>query len=119
VNAFQHNSWQAIPGGAGGLDPELGAGGLAWRVQSTGPFTGIKNAYLDKLVAQGVSTPSHDGRLTIYTKLYKYLSDNALMPFTYAAPLYNIVNPKAHGGGLSQGMTNSYLIQWPSIWLQH
>ena len=117
VNAMQHNSWQAVPGGAGGLDPELGAGGLAWRVQSAGPFTGIHNAYLDKLIAQGVATPSHDGRLTIYTKLYQYLSDHALMPFTYSSPLYNIVDPKAQGPGLSEGMANSYLIQWPSIWL--
>jgi ABC-type transport system substrate-binding protein len=117
VSAFQHNSWSAIPGGAGGLDPELGAGGLAWRVQSTGPFTGIHNSYLDQLVNQGVSTPNHDARTSIYTKLYKYLNTNALMPFTYSSPLWNIVNPKAQGGGLSQGMANSYLIQWPSIYL--
>ena len=117
VSAFQHNSWSAIPGGAGGLDPELGAGGLAWRVQSTGPFTGIDNKYLDGLINQGVSTPNHDARTTIYEKLYKYLSDHALMPFSYSSPLWNIVNPKAHGPGLSQGMANSYLIGWPSIYL--
>jgi ABC-type transport system substrate-binding protein len=117
VSAFQHNSWAAIPGGAGGLDPELGAGGLAWRVQSTGPFTGIDNKYLDQLVNQGVSTENHDARAAIYSKLYKYLSDHALMPFTYSSPLYNIVNPKAHGPGFDQGMANSYLIQWPDVWL--
>jgi ABC-type transport system substrate-binding protein len=117
VSAFQHNSWSAIPGGAGGLDPELGAGGLAWRVQSTGPFTGIHNAYLDQLVKEGVSTSDHDARATIYSKLYKYLSDNALMPFMYSSPLYNIVNPKAHGPGFDQGMANNLLIQWPDVWL--
>ena len=117
VNAFMHNSWAAVPGGAGGLDPELGAGGLAWRVQSTGPFTGIDNTYLNTLVNQGTAESSHTARTATYTKLYKYLSDNALMPFTVSEPLWNVVNPAAMGPGLSKPMANNYLIQWPDVWL--
>lgn len=117
VADFSHNQWQAIPGGAGGLDPEIGAGGLAWRVVSNGPFTGIHNSYLDSLINQGTATFSHSARLKVYDTLYTYLSTNALMPFTYAAPLWNIVTPNTHGPGLSQGMANSYLIYWPDVWL--
>ncbi|MBO0713584.1 MAG: hypothetical protein J2P59_02420 [Acidimicrobiales bacterium] len=117
VQDFFHNQWQAIPGGAGGIDPQLGAGGFAWRVLSTGPFTGIHNTYLDSLISQGTATFSHAARLKIYKTLYKYLSDNALLPFTYSAPLFNIDSPKTHGPGLSQGMANSYLIYWPNVWL--
>jgi peptide/nickel transport system substrate-binding protein len=117
VEDFFHNQWQAIPGGAGGLDPQLGAGGLAWRVQSNGPFTGIHNTYLDSLINQGTSSFSHAARLKVYQTLYEYLSKNALMPYSYAAPLFNFVSPKAHGPGLSVGMANSYLIYWPDVWL--
>jgi hypothetical protein len=39
------------------------------------------------------------------------------MPFTVAEPLWNIVNPKAMGPGLSQAEANNYLIQWPDVWL--
>jgi peptide/nickel transport system substrate-binding protein len=117
VTDFAHNQWQAIPGGAGGIDPQIGAGGLAWRVLSTGPFTGIDSSYLDSLISQGTSTFNHAARLKVYDTLYTYLSDNALMPFIYAAPLWNIVSKTAHGPGLSQGMANNYLIYWPDVWL--
>jgi peptide/nickel transport system substrate-binding protein len=117
VTDFAHNQWQAIPGGAGGIDPQIGAGGLAWRVLSTGPFTGIDSSYLDSLINQGTATFNHAARQKVYDTLYEYLSKNALMPFTYAAPLFNIVSKTAHGPGLSQGMANNYLIYWPDAWL--
>jgi peptide/nickel transport system substrate-binding protein len=117
VAAFQTNSWQAIPGGAGGLDPELGAGGLSWRVISTGPFTGIKSTYADSLVNQGTSELSSAARLKTYTKLYDYLSQQALMPFSYPTLFWNIDVPSAQGPGLSSVEANSYLIQWPDVYL--
>jgi peptide/nickel transport system substrate-binding protein len=117
VTDFAHNQWQAIPGGAGGSDPEIGAGGLAWRVLSTGPFTGIHSSYLDSLIMQGTETFNHAARLKIYTTLYTYLSNQALMPFTLASPLWNIVSKTAHGPGLSEGMANNYLIYWPDVYL--
>jgi hypothetical protein len=69
------------------------------------------------LINQGTATFSHAARLSVYEKLYTYLSTNALMPYTYAAPLWNIVSPTTHGPGLSQGMANSYLIYWPDVWM--
>jgi peptide/nickel transport system substrate-binding protein len=117
VQAFQTNSWQAIPGGAGGLDPELGAGGLAWRVLSTGPFTGVKSTYADSLVDQGTSELSSAARLQTYTKLYNYLSQQALMPFSYPTLFWNIDLPSTQGPGLSTAVANTYLIQWPDVWI--
>ncbi|MBO0693161.1 MAG: hypothetical protein J2P58_09720, partial [Acidimicrobiaceae bacterium] len=118
VAAFDHNSWQITGGGAGGLDPAIGVGGMTWRVQSNAPFTGIHDKNLDKMIAQGASTTNYDTRLSIYKQIYKYMSDHALMPFLYAGPLWNISSIKAQGPGLSTPMYNNYLIQWPDIWLK-
>jgi ABC-type transport system substrate-binding protein len=116
VAAFDNNSWQITGGGAGGLDPAIGVGGMTWRVQSNAPFTGIHDPHLDKLIAQGASVTNYDARLSIYKQIYKYMSDNALMPFLYSGPLWNISNPKVQGPGVSTPMYNNYLIQWPDIW---
>jgi peptide/nickel transport system substrate-binding protein len=118
VSAFDHNSWQITGGGAGGLDPAIGVGGMTWRVQSNAPFTGIHNAHLDKLIAEGAASTNSDTRTSIYKEIYSYMNEQALMPFLYAAPLWNIASPKAQGPGLSFPMYNSYLIEWPDIWLK-
>ena len=118
VSAFDHNSWQITGGGAGGLDPAIGVGGMTWRVQSNAPFTGIHNKTLDKLIAEGASSTSTDVRTNIYKQIYSYLNQQALLPFLYAAPLWNIANTKAQGPGLSFPMYNNYLIEWPDIWLK-
>ncbi|MBO0692331.1 MAG: ABC transporter substrate-binding protein [Acidimicrobiaceae bacterium] len=119
VAAFRSGKWQITGGGAGGLDPAIGVGGMTWRVQSNAPFTGIHDKTLDKLIATGAATTDPEKRLGIYKQIFKYMSDQALMPFTYAAAQWNVSNPKAMGPGLSIPMYNNYLIQWPDIWMAH
>jgi peptide/nickel transport system substrate-binding protein len=116
VAAFQNDSWQITGGGAGGLDPGIGVGGMTWRVESTAPFTGIHDPYLDKLINEGASTTNYDARLSVYKQIYAYMAKNALMPFLYAGPLYNISNKDVHGPGISTVNFNNYLFYWPDIW---
>jgi peptide/nickel transport system substrate-binding protein len=117
VKAFQTNSWQLTGGGAGGLDPAVGVGGMAWRVISGAPFTGINDPALDKLINAAAATVNHAARTKLYTQIYTYMSDKAYMPFLYATPFYNISTTNVHGPGLSTPMYNTYLIQWPDIWM--
>jgi ABC-type transport system substrate-binding protein len=89
---------------------------MTWRVESTAPFTGIHNAYLDKLINEGASTTNYDARLSVYKQIYKYMSDQALMPFLYAGPLYDISNKDVHGPGVSTANYNNHLLEWPDLW---
>jgi peptide/nickel transport system substrate-binding protein len=116
VKAFQTGSWQATGGGAGGLDPAIGVGGMTWRAISNAPFTGIHDPVLDKMINAGAATVNHAARAAIYNQIYKYMSDEAYMPFLYAAPFYNITTTNVYGPGLSTPMYNTYLIGWPDIW---
>jgi peptide/nickel transport system substrate-binding protein len=116
VKAFNTGSWQMTGGGGGGLDPAIGAGGMSWRVESNAPFTGIHNAYLDKLINEGTSTLNHAARAKIYANIYSYMAKQALMPFLYAAPLYNIATLNVYGPGISTPEYNNWFIDWPSVW---
>jgi peptide/nickel transport system substrate-binding protein len=117
VEKMEKNSWQATTGGAGGLDPAIGVGGLAWRAISTGPFTGIHNAHLDTLINEGTATTSQAARSKIYEEIFQYMAEQALMPFYYAAPFYNIATTAAHGPGFSSSIFNPYYLDWPDGWL--
>jgi peptide/nickel transport system substrate-binding protein len=117
VEKMEKDSWQATTGGAGGLDPAIGVGGLAWRVISTGPFTGIHNAHLDTLINEGTATTSHAARSKIYEQIFQYMAQQALMPFYYAAPFYNMASTSAHGPGFSSSIFNPYYLDWADGWL--
>jgi peptide/nickel transport system substrate-binding protein len=117
VKAFDTNSWQITGGGAGGLDPGIGIGGMTWRVESNAPFTGIHDPVLDRLINAGAATANHAARGKIYKQIYQYMSDKALMPFLYAGPFYNIASTNAYGPGVSTPMYNNYLIEWPDVWV--
>jgi peptide/nickel transport system substrate-binding protein len=116
VQAFENKSWQLTLDGGGSPDPAIGLAGMSWRVQSTAPFTGIHDPHLDKLINEGTATLNNAKRDKIYKQIFKYLSDHALLVFTYAPPGYNIATPKAHGPGIS---TNQILPFWEDAWVSH
>ncbi|MBO0691638.1 MAG: hypothetical protein J2P58_01965, partial [Acidimicrobiaceae bacterium] len=114
VSAFQHNSWQLTLDGAGSPDPAIGLAGMSWRVASNAPFTGIHDAYLDKLINQGTGTLNFEKRQQIYKTIFHYLSQKALLAFTYTAPGYDIATPTAHGPGVSD---NQVIPLWQDVWV--
>lgn len=114
VAAFQNKSWQLTLDGAGSPDPAIGLAGMSWRVESNAPFTGIHNAYLDKLINEGTGTLNMAAREKIYKQIFHYLSEQALLAFTYTAPGYNIASPTAHGPGISG---NQVIPSWQDAWV--
>jgi peptide/nickel transport system substrate-binding protein len=114
VAAFENKSWQLTLDGAGSPDPAIGAAGMSWRVASNAPFTGIHNTYLDKLISEGTATLNNAQREKIYKQIFQYLSQQALLAFTYTAPGYTIATPTAHGPGVS---TNQLAPLWEDAWV--
>jgi peptide/nickel transport system substrate-binding protein len=114
LDAYKANTWQALSQGAGGINPANGTGGSYWRYYSTGPFTGIKDPKLDALINAAAATTSTAKQVSIYKQIDKYLSDNALLPFLYLAPLHNLASKSAQGPGVS---TPLEFPKWQDVWL--
>jgi ABC-type transport system substrate-binding protein len=116
VAAFENKSWQLTVDGGGSADPAIGLAGMSWRVASNAPFTGIHDPHLDKLINEGTGTLNLEKRSQIYKQIFQYLSNNALLAFTYTAPGYTLATPNAHGPGVS---TNQIIPLWQDTWLSH
>ncbi|MBO0692713.1 MAG: ABC transporter substrate-binding protein, partial [Acidimicrobiaceae bacterium] len=76
INREAHNQWQAGLQSVGGLDPALGFS-LSFRFLSDGPFTGVKNPALDKLINAGSSELNPERRVGTYRQAFKLISDEA------------------------------------------
>jgi peptide/nickel transport system substrate-binding protein len=114
VAAFDNKSWQLTLDAAGSADPAIGFAGMSWRVASNAPFTGIHNAYLDKLINEGTSTLNNAQRDKIYKKIFVYLSQHALLDFTYTGVGYNLATTNAQGPGISN---NDLIPSWQDAWI--
>jgi len=101
LQAYKANTWQALFQGAGGINPAEGTGGSYWRYYSTGPFTGIKSPALDHLIDGAAATTAMGKQVATYKQVDRYLSEHALLPFTYLVPLHNFTAKSAHGPGVS------------------
>jgi peptide/nickel transport system substrate-binding protein len=115
LQAFKANTWEALTQGAGGINPANGTGGSFWRYYSTGPFSGVHDPALDQLINQAAATTSQAAQVSIYRKINGYLSQQALLPLLYLAPLYNLTAQTAHGPGVS---TPLEFPSWPDVWVQ-
>ncbi|MBO0694352.1 MAG: ABC transporter substrate-binding protein, partial [Acidimicrobiaceae bacterium] len=114
LQAYKANTWQALLQGAGGINPAEGTGGAYWRYYSKGPFTGIKSSALDRLIDRAAATTSRGQQVAIYKQIDRYLSDHALLPFTYLTPLHNFTAKSAHGPGVS---TPREFPLWQDAWM--
>ena len=113
--AYASNNWQVLLQAAGGINPAVGTGGSYWRYYSTAPFTGVKDANLDKLINEAAGTPVTGQQVKIYKQIDKYLSQKAYFAFLYLAPLQNLTAKSVHGPGVS---TPLEFPVWSDVWLQ-
>jgi peptide/nickel transport system substrate-binding protein len=102
IQAFQSKKWQAELQTAGSYDPAQGVG-VAFRMSSMSPFSGIKDPKLDKMLAQG-GTIDQGQRKQIYDDMAKYISDEAYGPFYFAFAPANIAVKGVTGPGLTTAM---------------
>jgi len=103
IQAFQTKKWQAMLQTAGSFDPAQGVG-VAFRMASMSPFSGIKDPKLDKMLAEGAGTLDQSKRAQIYSELAKYVSDEAYGPFYFAFAPANVALKGVTGPGLTTAM---------------
>ncbi len=103
IQAFQSKKWQAMLQTAGSYDPAQGVG-VAFRMSSMSPFSGIKDKKLDGMLAEGAGTLDQAKRKQIYTDLAKYVSDQAYGPFYFAFAPANVAIKGVTGPGLTTAM---------------
>jgi ABC-type transport system substrate-binding protein len=85
-------------------------------VASNAPFTGIHNAYLDKLINQGATTLNNAKRGKIYRQIFEYMSQHALPDFIDTGDGYSIATTNAHGLGIDTNQIDPY---WQDAWVSH
>jgi peptide/nickel transport system substrate-binding protein len=103
IQAFQTKKWQAMLQTAGSFDPAQGVG-VAFRMSSMSPFSGIKDKKLDGMLAAGAGTLDEGKRKQIYDGLAKYVSDEAYGPFYFAFAPANVAVKGVSGPGLTTAM---------------
>jgi peptide/nickel transport system substrate-binding protein len=103
IQAFQTKKWQAMLQTAGSYDPAQGVG-VAFRMASQSPFSGIKDPKLDQMLGQGAGTLDQNKRAEIYSQMAKYISDKAYGPFYFAFAPANIALKGVTGPGLTTAM---------------
>ena len=103
IQAFQSKKWQAMLQTAGSFDPAQGVG-VAFRMSSMSPFSGIKDKKLDGMLAQGAGTLDQGQRKQVYDDMAKYISDQAYGPFYFAFAPANVALKGVSGPGLTTAM---------------
>jgi peptide/nickel transport system substrate-binding protein len=103
IQAFQTRKWQAMLQTAGSYDPAQGVG-VAFRMASQSPFSGIKDKKLDAMLGQAAGTLDQSKRAQLYAQLAKYISDQAYGPFYFAFAPANVAVKGVTGPGLTTAM---------------
>jgi peptide/nickel transport system substrate-binding protein len=103
IQAFQSKKWEAMLQTAGSFDPAQGVG-VAFRMASQSPFSGIKDPKLDQMLGAAAGTLDQDQRKTMYDDMAKYISDKAYGPFYFAFAPANIALTSVTGPGLTTAM---------------
>lgn len=103
VQLFHSGKWEIQPAALGSWDPAADTG-VAFRLLSTGPFSGIKDPAVDRLITEGAATTNKVARARYYRELSSYLNEKAYMPFICAPPTWNIAAKGVEGPGLTTSL---------------
>ena len=94
------HKWPIIPAAIRAWDPAT-ATGVAVRLLSNGPFTGVTIKAVDRYVAAGVATSNPASHAKAYASLAEVLSQGAYTPFICAPESWDISAKGVEGPGLT------------------
>ena len=100
VATYNTHKWTIIPAAIGSWDPAT-ATGVAFRLLSNGPFTGIADKTVDKYINAGVATSNPKARAKAYAALAKVLNQKAYTPFLCAPESWDVTKKGVTGPGLT------------------
>jgi peptide/nickel transport system substrate-binding protein len=116
VADFESGNWQALPGAAGGPDPDSGVQSLPSRFQTKGTFTCCADTALDQLIMKTTTTQNVAARQKAFDQAFAYINKNVMAVPVYAESYAllsskSITNLQATSGGASEGIG----VNWESI----
>lgn len=118
IERFTSGTWQAMLQTAGAWDPAAGVG-ADFRFSSASPFSGVKDARLDKLLADAEGSIDNSQRDQLYAEAARYISDQAYAPFGPAFAPANVAVKGVQGPGLTTRIpplaVNSP-VAWDQVW---
>jgi peptide/nickel transport system substrate-binding protein len=100
IQAYESHQWQISPSGLGSWDP-AGSTGLAFRLQTGSPFSGVNDPHLDALMAQAAGTVNSAQRAKLYDEIAVYLNKMAYAPFLYSGVSWDVAAKGVEGPGLT------------------
>jgi peptide/nickel transport system substrate-binding protein len=100
IQAYESHQWQISPSGLGSWDP-AGSTGLAFRLQTGSPFSGVNDPHLDALMAQAAGTVNSAQRAKLYDEIAVYLNKMAYAPFLYSGVSWDVAAKGVQGPGLT------------------
>ena len=100
IQDYEGHQWQLVPLSVGAWDP-ADAIGVAFFMHSGATYTGIDDARVDSLIAQGLGSSDLGTRSATYSQLAKYLVQKAYLPFICSATTWDIAAKGVQGPGLT------------------
>jgi peptide/nickel transport system substrate-binding protein len=100
IQDFQSGEWNAMLQQAGSFDPEAGPG-IGGRFRSTGTYSGVRDAEIDRLLTDAAAALDHGDRQALYTALASRISDEAYAPFLFADARAQLTVRGVSGPGLT------------------
>jgi peptide/nickel transport system substrate-binding protein len=100
IQAYESHQWEISPSGLGSWDP-AGSTGLAFRLQTGSPFSGVNDPRLDAMMAEAAGTVSSSARAKLYDQIAVYLNQEAYTPFLYSTVSWDVAAKGVEGPGLT------------------
>lgn len=100
IGQYESKTWQATLEAIGSFDPAAGVG-VAFRYDSSSPFSGVHDPHLDALFAAAAATTNLRARQRDYDAAGAYIAKEAYSPFLFPLNSYDIADHGVVGPGLS------------------
>ena len=118
VDEYDTHKWQAVASSSIGSYDPAGGIGVAFRLASTGPFTGIASPTVDHYITEGAQSVGTAARAAAYAGLAHYLGQQAYTPFICAPETWDIAAKGVSGPGLTTatgGFGEGPLVRWQDV----
>ena len=117
IGLFISKKWQAFLQTAGSFDPAAGVG-LNFRFGCGAPLSGVCSQKLDTLMTDALAVHNPTLRARLYQQASAYLSKQALAPFLFPLPMWDITAKGVSGPGLTRAnpaVVLGSLVQWQNV----
>lgn len=118
---FSTHNWEAALNTMGSYDPATGLG-INIRMLSNGPYSGVSNPVMDKLLKQGETVVSPAARKRIYAQAAKLIARDAYAPYLFARESFTASAKSVQGPGITSSLPAVEAvpeIHWEDVSLRH